>query len=482
MVVATAGERLLASAGCRPAAAHRHGPRGTPGTTSWNIRLMEYLVLALVGLLLLGGLISFGAGHARWNWGTVTAGILVLLTGTGFLYLASRVAQRERAWGTRVADYERRLDRAAYGVEPGPDGRPVDGRDGGSLDDLAATRDRLRQAYDLASVWKGRTWPEAAFQPPRDADSTGEIELPPDGNAADNPPLGPGAIIYVFDAAAFEDGGRYLGQFVVKGSTYDQRGSRHVLTVAATAPPDAYAAEVLAGDHEDVIVFEELPVSNTAIAPDEWDAVITEVRAGTAPPNAYGALVRLMEPLRLALTDGGNAEDFNTGDLLELELSRALEVAAPDGAPDVATTAVIEGIILRRPVLDFTTQLHGARVTAGGATVFAGGLDERRRLLETRIRDLARVQLRLESAIRDAETTLERTRATEGRLTEDMAGWTRDVEASERLTNRFEAEKRHTDAALEETEGLVVELGAELTRALASLAAEVDRASPAPGR
>lgn len=440
---------------------------------------MEYLVLLLIGLVLLGGLIALGVGHARWNWGTLAAAFLVLLTASGFLYLTGRLAQRERAWAARVDDYRTRLARAVDGAGPAPED--------GSLDELATHRDRLRQTYEVASAWRGRTWQEASFRPPRDADSTGEIELAPDGNVADRPPLRAGAIVYVFDDAAFEDGGRYLGQFVVRETSYEQRSGRHVLKVALTGPPDAYDIGVLAGDHDPVTVCEELPVASTELPPGEWATAIEQVREGRAPVAAYGALVRFTEPFSVAVADGTAAQDFNPGDLVELDLARALAFADPGGGAaveaDGPTHAVIERIVARRPLLDYATLLHGGRVTTtGGATVAAGGLTAQRDAIEGRIRSLDRANTRLESAIQDTESALAATHRTAGELTEDLTTWGRDVEASEQLAGRFDQERQRTTNSLEATEGEIVALGRELTRALASLAAEIDRISPPPGQ
>lgn len=436
---------------------------------------MEYLVLLVIGLVLLGGLVSLGVGHARWNWGTLAAAVLVLLTACGFLFLSSRLAQRERAWAARVGEFQTRLARAVDGPGAAPEG--------GSLDELTVRRDRLRQAYDVAVAWRGRTWSDAEFRPPRDADATGEISLTSDGNAADRPPLRPGAVIYVFDDAGVEDGGRYLGQFVVKETSYERPG-RHVLKVALTGPPDAYDAAVLAEDHAPVTVSEELPVAHTDVPPDGWTTVIDQVRAGEVPENAYGALVRFTEPFSVSVVADTPTQDFNAGDLVELDLARALSFAAPDGvALDGPVRARIERIVAHRPLLDYATLLHGGRVsTADGAGVVAGGLALQRDALQGRLRNLAKANSRLESAIQDTESALAMTQKTTGELTEDLAGWARDVEASQRLTGRFDDELRRTAQALEETEGAVVALGRELTQALASLAAEIDMVAPPPGR
>ncbi|MGI9177671.1 MAG: hypothetical protein ACR2IT_07430, partial [Pirellulales bacterium] len=63
---------------------------------------MNYVLLGLIALVLLGGLIAFGVGHKRWSWGTVAAAFLVLLSAAGYLYVASRMAAYEWSWTKSV--------------------------------------------------------------------------------------------------------------------------------------------------------------------------------------------------------------------------------------------------------------------------------------------------------------------------------------------------------------------------------------------
>ena len=44
---------------------------------------MNYLVLGLIAVVLLAGLIAFGVGNKRASWGTIVAGLLVLLSAAG---------------------------------------------------------------------------------------------------------------------------------------------------------------------------------------------------------------------------------------------------------------------------------------------------------------------------------------------------------------------------------------------------------------
>ena len=63
---------------------------------------MNEAVLAVVAMVLLLGVVAFGVGHKGWSWGTVIAGVLVILTAPGYLYLALRVVERERVWREKI--------------------------------------------------------------------------------------------------------------------------------------------------------------------------------------------------------------------------------------------------------------------------------------------------------------------------------------------------------------------------------------------
>jgi hypothetical protein len=236
------------------------------------------IVLSLVLLVLLGGLVALGIGHRNWNWATVAAAVLVLLSAACYVYLAARVASRELAWRTRLERYEADIARTRDALRPSPTGglAPIDGEK--SLAALRADRDRWKRGLDRVDTWKLRSWHHASFRPPADDSATGTLSLAPDGNAKDKRPIGEGARLFLFDGANFEDGGRYVGEFVVTAAGYDDEAKRHVLTVAQTAPRDPYDAKVLSRAHDDVTVFESLPV-------DRWLAFYQS----QAPAEADGA-------------------------------------------------------------------------------------------------------------------------------------------------------------------------------------------------
>lgn len=504
---------------------------------------MDYLVLALVGLVLLGGLVALGAGHARWNVGTVIAGFLVLLTAGGYLYLVTRLAARERAWAASITRYQTDLARVRDALQPDGRGVLAPMPDQVNLDVLRAERDRWRRAYEKARDWQGRTWPGSSFSAPREAGGSGLVELAPDGNADDDPPFSTGSVVFLVDEADLQDGGRYLGQFRVEKSEF--RGNRHVLTVTETAARDGYDARVLQGDHPAVTVYEDLPVDRwlafyrtpadraaaaTGIAPqpakvaaetvtavlsadllpddasaaevkqlvesfvemftqheeavpeDSWDDVAAKLAAGGVPHGTYWAEVEFTADHEFAEGGEDAKRDYVTGERAEFDLGTALTLR------DELRKAKIVGMIYRRPLVDAVTLLHGGIVSAsgsvedGGDGVRADGAAALMRALRQEKADLLAAAGRLEQTLASVAATTTATTTVAGELTADLEQWQRDVAAAERLAGRFTDAVSRTTSERKGAEDRIVELGRELVRMNATLTAEIDRVAPPPAR
>lgn len=437
----------------------------------------EIGILALVILVLLGGLVSLGIGHRRWSIGTVVAGFLVLLSGATFVYLAARLAERERAWARKVTDYELKIAKADE--DQAPDAEGVLGPAGGgpeSLERLRAKRDRWRRGLDRVNTWRDRHWDNASFQPPKDDASTGRLELAADGNAEDSPPIGTGALVFLFDSAKLEDGGVYIGEFLVKGSAYDQATKRHVLTVAPTAPRDAYDRQVLRVPHDSVVVYETLPVDRwlafyrsreqagaaaNALEPDkqdpgtvqellenspaieslvdgfvetfrqheedvpkdEWDAM--EAEAAERPGTVWARVAftkphSFREDGAAPAAEEGPKQDYEPGDATDFDLQTALRLR------DELGVATIERVFRRRPLTDALTLLHGSRGdplkeraegdrgVEGTATLL--------KMLQDEIAALERSNTRLQASIDTATTNTQDEARVADELLQDLTG------------------------------------------------------------
>jgi len=220
---------------------------------------MTYALLGLIALVLLTGLVAFGVGHQRWSWGTLIAAILVLLTATGYLYLASRFAAYESKQVEAVGRKQIELAKVRDALMPDPSNggrlRPIagDGPESKSIAALTEEQERWRRVLDRIDTWRDRSWTKASFDPPKADGETGEIRIPfaaeaprpaegadvaapaTPAAAPDTPPLDPGATVYVFDDTAAQEGGHYLGAFRVQSSTVDAASGQSVLAILQTA-------------------------------------------------------------------------------------------------------------------------------------------------------------------------------------------------------------------------------------------------------
>lgn len=255
---------------------------------------MNIVVAAILGLVLLAGLLTLAFGHRGWSWGTVVAAVLALLAAGGYAYLAARIAERDRAWKQVVRKYEGDVLRERDAQALDAEGRPRPMPDGKSLVQLAAEEARWRRALERVDTWRGRAWREASFTPPKEGepgtillaeqevvapaaepeaapapaedgaeDGEAAVEPPPGGDA--NVPLAAGAEVSVFDDAPLEEGGRFLGIFRVVAAEFDPAAKRATLKVVPAAPPDEADLRAWSKTYEVVTVYEDLPV-------DRWMA------------------------------------------------------------------------------------------------------------------------------------------------------------------------------------------------------------------
>jgi len=210
---------------------------------------MTLILLAIVGVVFLLGAVALGIGHKGWNWGTVAAGWLVLLSALGAIFLIAMLAQRERNWRSIIAAYETKIARERDALVAGPGGVLRPDPTLKSVDSLAAERSRWLRVRDRINTWRGRHWDNAAFTPPAQGRAaTLSIE------GLESTTLNPGAEIYLFDRRPVEEGGRYLGAFRVDSV------DRNLLTISPLAVPDAADAKLWAEPRDAVDVFETLPV------------------------------------------------------------------------------------------------------------------------------------------------------------------------------------------------------------------------------
>ena len=222
---------------------------------------MDIVLLAVIGLIALVGLVAIAVGHKGWSWGTVVAAVLLLFAATGYIYLAARLAERERVWRAAVSKNQAEIDRIVGSGAPGSEAAPT------SIAALRATRDRWSRARDYVDTWHGRRWTGAKFNPPRGG-KPGSISIDMPSEEAEAGPLDAGAEVAVFDVEEFGAGGRFLGLFRVEKATAAKGAENCVLSVVPSATPDAPSdddTKLWTRNDVDVTVYEGLPV-------DRWMA------------------------------------------------------------------------------------------------------------------------------------------------------------------------------------------------------------------
>lgn len=515
---------------------------------------MPIAVIAILALLLLTGLVTLGMGHRGWSWGTVVAGILTLLAASGAAYMVTRLAERERAWTNVIRRYETDILRVR-------DAQTLDGRNKPqplagekSLVQLAAEANRWRRAWERVDTWRGRFWQKASFTPPRN-DQPGTILLaeqtapaaadaaaapeaaaepaepaPPAAPAERPVPINAGAQVAVFDDAAFEAGGRFLGLFRVVSAAFDAATRRTTLQVVPAARPDKADERAWSKTYESVTVYEDLPVDrwlafhrmpSQAAAdgplPDPAKADAQEllarlerleqelarhdtevegepaelarrIESGEVPLDRYWAVVEftaahdlgeaVVKRITALLAPDIDDEDkvrksFEPGDKAEFDLRTAL---------DLGGKVKILRVVDRRPLADAATSLLGGPIADGGEGPRADGLAALRRMLEDEIVALEQATARLASS--QQNVVGQRARFEEDRLTleADLREWQLDVTAAEASSRAFADRLDRVSGDLTAALRAIGLLGRELTAGAGRLAAEIDRRAPAAVR
>lgn len=500
---------------------------------------MNYVLLGLIALVLVTGLVAFGVGHKRWSWGTLIAAILVLLAGTGYLYVAARLAAYEWSWTRFVRGKQEQLVKLEDALAPDRDDgwrlKPIAGMK--PLEQLAEERTRWQRAFDRIDTWRGRSFEKASFEPPKADGQTGTLEIPigdpppppAEGEAAvpvepvkpADPPLDPGATVFLFEDVPAQEGGRYLGEFQVQTAVTD--ANRYVFTVTQTEPRDAYDAAVWNQTYDSVMVYDRLPSDRwlafsktgglgddeaamptptkltleeveallqarekTITDKDEWERIRGRLDSGEDLPGSYWGVVRFKEPFTVAedLDVEADKRSFAPDEVAEFDLQTAFELADKG-------QVTIEEVRYRRPLRDARTFMHGSRIFSapegGDANAAQDGItaDGIAALLATLRQDLATLDAstaRLQESRTAVETELRDTRGREQRLTEDKQSWDRDAAAADRMAEAFAAEAARTAKEFDRTERAIQDLANEYRNAIARLVERIDAEAPAPAR
>ena len=311
---------------------------------------MDVVLLAVIGLVLLLGLVAIAIGNKGWSWGTVAAAILLLLAATGYLYLAARLAERERSWREKIAKSQKEIDRI----------NPTDGNaNGKSLASLRNTRDRWTRALSFVDTWHGRAWEKATLSPPRDG-KPGTISIEMASEESELAPLAAGAEVAVFDSAKVEDEGRFLGLFrvqAVKANKGDENCLLTIVPAATPAPPSERDAKLWTRTYDEVTVYESLPV-------DRWLAFhrTPADAAGAAADDADGTSTSrwMPRPQKTSGEDSLKSLEEQMGALAEHDKQLPEDEWPQLGEKELSNGK--RGKYLKRP--DGTDEIHPGRYWA----------------------------------------------------------------------------------------------------------------------
>jgi len=474
---------------------------------------MEIILLVVIAVVFLVGLVAFAVGRQGWNWGTVIAGILVLLASLGFTFLAGMVGQQERAWREIIASYQKEIAKKR-------DGLGGDGADSAqkSIAALEQEKARWQRVWNLVDEWGGRSWPNASFIAPTDG-RAGTITV----EDVEKLTAVTGAEVYVFDEGDIAEGGAFLGAFHVDAI---DPAKPNTLTISPAAPPTEEDRTLWAKPRETVRVYETLPndtwlafhtlsptkgaslaedegsglptprmidpesllngleerlkkfkeeISEHArvVPEDELPEILEKVKQGTVTPGRYWAKVEFKKPKSFPI-DGREPAQFESGQTGEFDLETAQKLKEEGDVDIVAVES-------RRPLVDPLMAIRGGE-HAGDATVQTEGLSFMRRMLEGDIVDILAMTERLKQAKTTTQSQLAIHKKEADDLGDDLRNWEADARAAEQTATKFERRVAELGTELSGLETAIVELGRELAGASALLAGEIDAATPPPGR
>jgi hypothetical protein len=504
---------------------------------------MEIIPLALLGIVVVAGLVTLGVGHKGWSWGTLAASILVLFSAAGFVYLAARVAQRERVWRERVRSLRTDLAKTRDGMQLDERGRLKPIPNESSIADLEEQEARWYRALERVNTWRGRSWTKGFFQPPS-TDKPGRLVFDLPEGAPPNPFINAGAQLFLFDSEAADDGGRFLGVFRV-GEAKVEEGDL-VLSVSPAARPGATQQRLWRRDFDSVQAFETLPVDRwlafcRTARPDDVnedgdEGLVDGEEPGRQPP--YLVLPRLR---RTNFADDANAEDLLADLEAQLDRFERHETIVPEEKwrpwadlakppPDepwgtywaavtftlahgVTTREAgrepttiqfekgdranlelrealgleqrgvveIRDVFYRRPLADLETALQGGETPVDqGKTIAIRGGFAIRGILENEIARIQQAIRDLQASHKNVLSTVERLRKEEKELGGDLPSWEKDATAAGDVRAGIESRLDAVSERLDAAWGAVVELGREFDGSMAAAQAAAEKRAAGP--
>ena len=487
---------------------------------------MNVLILVLILLLFVTGAVGLVLGRKGINTKTLIGAWLVLLSSLGFIYLAGRVAERERAWRTKIRDLENKIATEVGG--------PLAGKKvflGDSADDLSPAEKSwqedaiklLQQAggtpakelregrVDLAvEDAEGEPPPKAAewdigvlsrddfiAQAKQTLDELGRIVRlkqreqiatetwrnrywtsslfkPPSETSDDaiieldvsgdtEQPLNAGAELAIF---AFELGDQFgfLGVFAVE-NVKPVEDKTLQLAIKPLTTPDKRDRDAwrLAKNESEFLVFEDLPT-------DRWAATIK-------PNDGKPAEEEVPLEQALAAIAGGQSLPGEYWATVTVENAAAFENVNEGTSLDLDLQTAqqlqqdgavnIDRVVRRRLLLDPLTALRGTRFAK--VDVPTAGIEGIRGKLSAELNSLSLMTNRIDTAMQATTRENETKKQTLAALGNDKKAWEEDIAFASRALDKLEERVEKTGADLADARREVAQKRIELRELTAQI-------------
>jgi hypothetical protein len=233
--------------------------------------------------------------------------------------------------------------------------------------------------------------------------------------------------------------------------------------------PDGSASSFAAGE-----LLPSIPAEQVALL-RERGADFTS--SWSIPPGLYWANVEFKQTHSFPRAQAEPLEfDAGRTALFDLETAKALEKEG---------IVSIQSVIFRRPLADGNVALRGSgafQADGRSLPVDVNGLVVIRRILEEDKRSIDASIGQLSSATKSTREEIALREREKGELEADLTHWRVDVQAAGRTAQRFASRLEAVRTTLSGAENSVVDLGRELTDAMATLTEAIDQSAPVPSR
>ena len=444
---------------------------------------MNIVLVVLVLALLVGGGVGLVMGRKNINVWTLVGAWLVLVSAVGFIYLAGRVAERERAWRETIRDLK--ADLAATR------GGPLAGKRiflAGPTKDLTAEQKKTRADIEKAVLAAGGLRVERL---------TKQVDFVVVEQTEDAPLQAKEWDLQILDRVAF---------FAASDNSL-----KGLTDAIAEKRREQLALETWRNRHWKATFFTPPELESVADKPGLYkvtrEAVVELPLAGGAAdaplnPGAELAIFNLNDDDESGFLGIFSVREakLTDGTVLEVTLD---PLTTPDehdrnawdrwdllkqGAARRPVVAVYEDLPSdRRMTRDALTALRGIEMDVSGDLVTTGGIEGMRREILLKMNTIARNTDSISQARKATDRETTRKQEIAAALDKDRDAWQEDVAFAAKALTKLQERTKRVQSDLAETRQTIVEQRAELIRLTSLFLSKVGRqavpaAAPGPGQ